>query len=75
MFPHYDKYERRNYLKLWLFGLLLMTVVYILYCSFCPDEFMTISIPKYGYRNVVRSITPAFPPPLTNFMDTPKQFY
>lgn len=60
---------RRGYIKIWLFTVMIMTLLYILYCSCYSEPFMTISIPKYGYRNVVRSITPAYPPPLTNFMD------
>ena len=68
-------FHNGNYLRLWLIGVFIMTVLYIIYCSFCPDGFMTITIPKYGYRNVIRSMTPAYPPPLTNFMEGPKQYY
>ncbi len=70
------KYRENNinyvptYIKYWVLGIFIISLMYLIYIyyeygffipSFCDDE----------KKEYLRSLTPAHPPPLVNFMDPP----
>jgi hypothetical protein len=62
-FPAYSERPiQLNALKMWLFIVIIVTVVYVLYRSSNPIPIMTDT-----QRNMLNATTPLHPPPLTNF--------
>ena len=63
----YDDYDKYWLIKLWTFVIIIITIVYIFIYLFWTDDY------PYDPR-FIRSMTPAYPPPLINFMDPPNVF-
>ena len=55
-------------LKLWLYASIILTIGYLL-CTILLDNTFSIDTMSDSQRQYIRSITPAYPPPLVNFMD------
>lgn len=56
-------------LKLWVLAFIIITCIYgccIMFYGFSFDTFSNEN------KNYLRTITPAYPPPLFNFMDIPR---
>lgn len=64
----YDKYDNLILLKYWIIGFIIITLLYFLSCYCCGDE--TIYIKRFSpiHKQVLRELTPAYPPPLVNFL-------
>jgi hypothetical protein len=64
----YDKYDNIILLKYWIIGFIIITLLYFLSCYCCGDE--TIYIKRFSpiHKQILRDITPAYPPPLVNFL-------
>jgi hypothetical protein len=62
----YDKYDNIILLKYWIIGFIIITLLYFLSCYCCGDE--TIYIKRFSpiHKQILRDITPAYPPPLVN---------
>ena len=65
--------RKKKYLKYWLLGIAFITIIMILasileYLT-CDDIISYKSI--IPQAQIMRSITPAYPPPLYNFIDPP----
>lgn len=69
----YQQQKKYNYIKLLLICIVLLTIIYICYCYFTYDDYK-ISFYDGNKLNYLRSVTPAHPPPLANFMDPPSVF-
>lgn len=66
----HDRYNRNYWLvKIWLTFLIIITFIYIFSYALYDLDF---DIPSD--LRTLRSETPAYPPPLVNFMDPPNVF-
>lgn len=61
-------------IKIWAYVVIFSTIIYLLYNMICESDFVngvdfeTFSDIK-SKREYLKSITPHYPPPLTNFME------
>lgn len=64
----YDAFDKYMLLKYWIIGFAVITLLYFLTCFACDDE--TIYVRRFSpfHRRLLRELTPAYPPPLVNFM-------
>ena len=70
---YYQQPAKYSYIKLWVLGIILLTIVYFIY-YYCIYDSYTLSFYDGNKLNYLRSMTPAHPPPLVNFMDPPSVF-
>lgn len=62
-----------NCIKLWVILIVILTFLYITFLCICSSS---ININSFDQNKLeyLRSITPAYPPPLVSFMDPPNVF-
>jgi hypothetical protein len=62
--PSINKYK---YIKIWIIVVTIVTIIFLIYNQFCDNSDMPVyDIDKINY---LRTHTPAYPPPLINFID------
>ena len=67
-----NKNKRKNYLiKLWCASVFIITCIYFLILNILKSNSINSSHLNEMNRLYLKSITPAYPPPLFNFGDSP----
>jgi hypothetical protein len=61
-----------KYIKIWLICFLIITVVYFLCLFIMKDHNLSTYELNNINRTYLKSVTPAYPPPLFNFGDSPQ---
>lgn len=71
------KYKKEwDYFKMWLFVIGIITLLYVFVTIFTSDTiFIDNNMQRYYQQQYVRNTaTPAYPPPLVNFIDPPNVY-
>lgn len=66
-----EEYKRQNtlkYIKYWLFAVVIISIIALL-LQFIINNSEDVQLISQTDRAQLRSITPAYPPPLVNFMN------
>lgn len=59
-----------KFLKMWIIAIIAITLIYFIYW-YMNYEMHPVAYYNINRQNYLRTTTPAYPPPLVNFMDVP----